>query len=77
LISRPQTAGFTGIFCCASTLLSGWGFGKTGELCGWDAGLAGLLDASAIGTLLFAAAWFTGALKWCVGRIQNRKLTPP
>jgi len=55
--AAATAAGFTGIFGYASTLLSGWGLGKLVELHGWDAGFAGLLGASAIGTLLFAAAW--------------------
>ncbi len=50
-------AGFTGIFGYASTLFSGWGVGKLVDLHGWDAGLLGIVIASALGTIIFAAAW--------------------
>jgi phosphoglycerate transporter family protein len=50
-------AGFTGIFGYASTVLSGWGLGTLVQHHGWDAGFTGLICVSAIGTLLFAAAW--------------------
>lgn len=50
-------AGFTGIFGYLSTLFSGWGLGKLVDLRGWDAGLLGIVIASALGTLVFAAAW--------------------
>jgi OPA family glycerol-3-phosphate transporter-like MFS transporter/OPA family sugar phosphate sensor protein UhpC-like MFS transporter len=50
-------AGFTGIFGYASTIVSGWGLGALVEHHGWDAGFKGLVWVSAIGALLFAAAW--------------------
>jgi sugar phosphate permease len=50
-------AGFTGIFGYASTLVSGWGLGLLVDLHGWQAGLLGIVVASAVGTVLFALAW--------------------
>jgi sugar phosphate permease len=38
-------------------LFSGWGLGKLVDLRGWDAGLLGIVIASALGTLIFAATW--------------------
>jgi hypothetical protein len=55
-------AGFTGIFGYASTVLSGWGLGALVDKHGWNAGFLGLVCASAIGTLLFAAAWGPGRM---------------
>ncbi len=49
--------GMTGFFGYLSTLLSGWGLGTLVEHYGWDAGFKGLLIITAIGTLLFVAAW--------------------
>jgi OPA family glycerol-3-phosphate transporter-like MFS transporter/OPA family sugar phosphate sensor protein UhpC-like MFS transporter len=49
--------GLTSIFGYASTVLSGWGLGALVQRYGWDAGFAGLLIASMIGTLLFISAW--------------------
>jgi phosphoglycerate transporter family protein len=49
--------GFTAVFAYASTLVSGWGLGWLVEHYGWNAGLAGLTGAAAIGVLLFALAW--------------------
>ncbi len=49
--------GLTSIFGYASTVLSGWGLGALVQRYGWDAGFAGLIIASAIGTLLFIVAW--------------------
>jgi OPA family glycerol-3-phosphate transporter-like MFS transporter/OPA family sugar phosphate sensor protein UhpC-like MFS transporter len=49
--------GLTSIFGYASTVLSGWGLGALVQRYGWDAGFVGLIIASAIGTLLFIAAW--------------------
>ena len=49
--------GLTSIFGYASTVLSGWGLGALVQHYGWDVGFAGLIIASALGTLVFAAAW--------------------
>ncbi|HEY3025626.1 MAG TPA: MFS transporter [Pyrinomonadaceae bacterium] len=49
--------GLTSIFGYASTVLSGWGLGALVQHYGWDAGFAGLIIVSALGTLVFAAAW--------------------
>lgn len=49
--------GLTSIFGYASTVLSGWGLGALVQRFGWDAGFFGLIIVSAIGTLLFIAAW--------------------
>jgi sugar phosphate permease len=49
--------GLTSIFGYASTVSSGWGLGALVQRYGWDAGFVGLIIASAIGTLLFIAAW--------------------
>jgi sugar phosphate permease len=49
--------GLTSIFGYASTVLSGWGLGALVQRFGWDAGFFGLIIASAMGTLLFVAAW--------------------
>ena len=49
--------GLTSIFGYASTVLSGWGLGALVQRYGWDAGFAGLIIATVIGTLLFIVAW--------------------
>ncbi len=49
--------GLTSIFGYASTVLSGWGLGALVQHYGWEAGFAGLIIVSALGTLVFAAAW--------------------
>ena len=49
--------GLTGLFGYASTVLSGWGLGTLVQHHGWDAGFAGLLGVTGVGTLLFVAAW--------------------
>lgn len=49
--------GLTSIFGYASTVFSGWGLGALVQRYGWDAGFLGLILASAIGTVLFVAAW--------------------
>jgi len=49
--------GLTSIFGYASTVLSGWGLGALVQHYGWDAGFAGLIIVTALGTLVFAAAW--------------------
>ncbi len=55
--AAATAAGFTGIFGYASTILSGWGLGLLVQESGWDAGFLALVGLSAIGTLIFAAAW--------------------
>ena len=49
--------GLTSIFGYASTVFSGWGLGALVQHYGWDAGFAGLIIVTALGTLLFAVAW--------------------
>ena len=49
--------GLTSIFGYASTVLSGWGLGALVQHYGWEAGFAGLIIVSALGTLVFAVAW--------------------
>lgn len=49
--------GFTAVFAYASTLVSGWGLGLLVDRYGWNAGLAGLTGAAALGVVLFAMAW--------------------
>src|SRR5437667_544233 len=49
--------GLTSIFGYASTVLSGWGLGALVQHYGWEAGFAGLIIVSALGTLVFIVAW--------------------
>jgi OPA family glycerol-3-phosphate transporter-like MFS transporter/OPA family sugar phosphate sensor protein UhpC-like MFS transporter len=49
--------GLTGIFGYASTVASGWGFGKLVHTYGWDAGLAALTGTTLVAVVLFALAW--------------------
>src|SRR5438552_12863436 len=49
--------GLTSIFGYASTVLSGWGLGALVQNYGWDVGFEGLIIVTAIGTVLFIAAW--------------------
>ena len=49
--------GLTSIFAYASTIVSGWGLGALVQHYGWDAAFAGLTAVTALGTLLFVAAW--------------------
>ena len=49
--------GLTSIFAYASTIVSGWGLGALVQHYGWDAAFAGLIVVTALGTLLFVAAW--------------------
>jgi OPA family glycerol-3-phosphate transporter-like MFS transporter/OPA family sugar phosphate sensor protein UhpC-like MFS transporter len=49
--------GLTSIFGYASTVLSGWAFGKLVQNFGWDAGFEVLLGCAAVGTVLFIFAW--------------------
>ena len=49
--------GLTSIFAYASTVVSGWGLGALVQHYGWDAAFAGLTVVTALGTLLFVAAW--------------------
>ena len=49
--------GLTSIFGYASTVLSGWGLGALVQYYGWDVGFEGLIIVTAIGTVLFIAAW--------------------
>ncbi len=55
--AAATAVGLTGLFGYASTLLSGWGLGVVVEKHGWDAGFAGLIGVSVLGTLVFIAAW--------------------
>jgi sugar phosphate permease len=50
-------AGFTGLFAYASTLVSGWGFGKLVQTSGWDVAFGALLGMGAIGLFMFIMAW--------------------
>ena len=49
--------GLTSIFGYASTVLSGWGLGALVQYYGWNAAFEGLIIVTAIGTVLFIAAW--------------------
>lgn len=55
--AAATAGGVTGLFGYASTVVSGWGLGTLVQHHGWNAGYLALIAASAIGTLLFAAAW--------------------
>jgi phosphoglycerate transporter family protein len=55
--AAATAVGLTGLFGYLSTILSGWGFGALVEHHGWDAGFAGMLIITAIGTIVFAFAW--------------------
>jgi len=55
--AAATAVGLTSIFGYASTVLSGWGLGALVQHYGWNAGLAGLIACSAIGTVLFVLAW--------------------
>jgi OPA family glycerol-3-phosphate transporter-like MFS transporter/OPA family sugar phosphate sensor protein UhpC-like MFS transporter len=55
--AAATAVGLTGFFGYLSTLLSGWGLGTLVQYKGWDAGFAGLIGVSLIGTIIFATAW--------------------
>jgi OPA family glycerol-3-phosphate transporter-like MFS transporter/OPA family sugar phosphate sensor protein UhpC-like MFS transporter len=55
--AAATAVGLTGFFGYLSTLFSGVGFGALVKHQGWDAGFAGLLGITAIGTVLFILAW--------------------
>src|SRR2546421_843658 len=55
--AAASAIGLTSIFGYASTVLSGWGLGALVQRYGWDAGFAGLIIATVIGTMLFIVAW--------------------
>jgi len=55
--AAATAVGLTGFFGYLSTLLSGWGLGTLVQHKGWDAGFAGLIGISLIGTVIFATAW--------------------
>jgi OPA family glycerol-3-phosphate transporter-like MFS transporter/OPA family sugar phosphate sensor protein UhpC-like MFS transporter len=55
--AAASAVGLTGLFAYASTILSGWGLGTLVQHRGWDAGFAGMLIITAIGLVLFLAAW--------------------
>lgn len=50
--------GLTSIFGYASTVLSGWGLGAVVQHYGWNVAFQGLLIVAALGSFLFAIAWF-------------------
>ncbi len=50
--------GLTSIFGYASTVLSGWGLGALVQNYGWNIVFEGLLIVAALGSLLFALAWW-------------------
>ncbi len=55
--AAATAVGLTSIFGYASTVLSGWGLGALVQHYGWDAAFRALIIVTAIGALLFAAAW--------------------
>jgi OPA family glycerol-3-phosphate transporter-like MFS transporter/OPA family sugar phosphate sensor protein UhpC-like MFS transporter len=55
--AAATAVGLTSIFGYASTVLSGWGFGKLVQEFGWDAGFAVMIGCAVCGTMLFICAW--------------------
>ncbi len=71
--AAATAVGLTSIFGYASTVLSGWGMGALVQHYGWNAGFAGLIIASAIGTLLFIAAWPAKTHGYETGKLKIEK----
>ncbi|HEX3799625.1 MAG TPA: MFS transporter [Verrucomicrobiae bacterium] len=55
--AAATAVGLTSIFGYASTVLSGWGFGKLVQEFGWNAGFGVMIGCAVCGTILFIIAW--------------------
>lgn len=54
--AAATAVGLTSVFGYASTVVSGWGLGKTVQHYGWSGAFVGLILVAGLGALLFAAA---------------------